>query len=79
MTLTTLAQSYVNGRIPIGNVSRFHAHGKTFDVKKLGIDTYSMGCEGVQRRRFGTLREIRQDVAHAIETGTLPERKGSGF
>lgn len=79
MTLATMAQSYVNGRMSVGTTSRFVTHGKTFDVKKIGIDTYSMGCEGVQRRRYGTLREIRQDVAHAIETGTLPERKGNGF
>ena len=79
MATTAMAKMYVNGRMSVGQVSRFDAHGKTFDVKKLAAETYSMGCIGIQRRRFGTLCDIRQDVVHALETGTLPERKGSGF
>ncbi len=65
--------------LPVDCPCKFSAHGVTFDVRKIRRGEYSLGAEGVQRRRYGTYDQIRQDVAHCLEFGKLPERIDGAF
>jgi len=52
----------------------FESRGETFIAKKLRPGVYFLGLSRpYHRARFGTADEIREDIAHAVECGTLPQ------
>ncbi len=61
----------------IGQSETFTAHGRTFQVKRLSRDTWHLRDTGIaERSRFGTRREIADDVVHVKEHGCLPRPCG---
>lgn len=61
----------------IGEVCEFHAHGRTFQVKRLRANVWHMKDTAINTRsRFGTYAEIAQDIAVALESGKLPPASG---
>lgn len=61
----------------IGQTIEFTAHGQTFRVKKKRAALYVMFQDGNQSRsRWGNAADISNDIAHAVEFGTLPRPAG---
>lgn len=57
----------------IGEEAKIEAHGKTCYVKRISRSTWHMRMQGLlERSRFGTKQEIREDVQSFLETGALP-------
>lgn len=56
-----------------GDEITFIAHGHTFRVKKIVGNEFMMTCPLVSpRARFGNRKQIREDINHAFDSGTLP-------
>ena len=61
----------------IGRTVEFQAHGRTFAVQKLRRAVYHLRDTAItERSRFGTLAEIRADLAYCLEWGHLPPASG---
>ena len=61
-----------------GELLGFKVKGKWFDIKRKSRTSYYMtGGDSVGRRaRWGTRKEILQDVKHVLEYGSLPAAEG---
>lgn len=57
----------------IGEQKEITAHGNTAIMKRISQDTYVLKRNG--QVRFGTLDQIREDIAHFQETAALPASK----
>lgn len=56
-----------------GETREFHAHGRTFQVKRLRANVWHLRDTAVSTRsRFGTYAEIAEDIAVTMESGKLP-------
>lgn len=67
-------------RIPTkkGEEVVFDCYGRRFYVKKLSQSTYMLTNPlNDPRARFGTAKEIADDVSRVLETGRLPREKSS--
>lgn len=59
--------------------NEFSCHGRTFRVKRISRDTWHLRDLAIsERSRFGTKKQIAEDVGKVLETGVLP-RSSSGF
>jgi hypothetical protein len=64
----------------MGMVIEFHAHGRTFRVKRLNRNTWHLrDLEISERSRFGRMDDICADVGAVLETGHLPCGKDRCF
>lgn len=51
----------------------YDTHGRRFTIKRLSQSTYTLSnLLHDPRMRFGTAKEIAEDVSHTLETGRLP-------
>lgn len=70
-------------RLPtkIGETKRFTAHGVPFQIKKVGRNDYFLARDvtNPSRSRWGSARQICQDLGHVLAMGALPVPKGHGF
>ncbi len=59
-----------------GEALTIQAYGKTLTIKRnaSGVDWHAFASDS-RHTRFGNASEIRSDMAHFIETGTLPRSK----
>ncbi len=56
----------------------FRAHGKSWRILKEGNDAYSFCADAEPTvRRFGTAKEIAEDIGIVLECGALPRAKNS--
>ena len=61
----------------IGEDVTFTAHGHTFTVSRLSLRTWQLRDHSLRERaRFGTRREIAEDVDYASRWGCLPPPAG---
>lgn len=59
-----------------GEEITFEAHGKRFHVKKITGTEYFLSCPlHSPRTRFGTGKEIAEDIGRVLECGILPQCK----
>ena len=57
----------------VGDIVQYAAHGRQFQVKRVNRDTWHLRDLGIaERSRFGTVKEIADDVGSTLETGALP-------
>jgi hypothetical protein len=68
------------GQLPKHSEESLHlvaATGATGHVKKKDAGTFVLAADAnTERARWGTAREIRQDIGHFLEYGTLPPASG---
>lgn len=79
MTRLSGVEVRANTLVPlkVGVTEAFTARDRTFEVKRVNHDTWHLRDVNVSTRsRFGTLSEIREDVANVLETGALPPPSG---
>lgn len=63
--------------VNIGERVRFEAHGQSFLIGYHSRDTYWISTDPPgERRRWGTRRQITQDIAYVFENGALPPQSG---
>jgi hypothetical protein len=63
-----------------GHVETYTVNDTTFRIKKVRHGVYSLHASNVHNRcRFGNLEEIRTDINHTLEFGTLPPPSSYGF
>jgi hypothetical protein len=62
-----------------GEILGYEAQGETLEVKKLKPGEYFAKVLGTQRGRFGDSEQIREDIAHFLETGALPRSKSNWY
>jgi hypothetical protein len=59
--------------VNIGERVRFEAHGQSFLIGYHSRDTYWLSTDPPgERRRWGTRRQITEDIAYVFANGTLP-------
>ncbi len=62
-----------------GDAVLFDAHGKRWQVKRLRRSVYFLAelVHPCTRARFGTAKEIAEDIGIVLECGALPHAKNS--
>lgn len=63
----------------IGDSKTFFARESEFRVKRLRKDVFCLAKKDVARIRFGTKQQILEDIAHAMDFGTLPPKSKNSF
>jgi hypothetical protein len=64
--------------VNIGERTRFEAHGRRFLVGYHSRNTYWLSTDPPgERRRWGTRRQIVEDIGYVLENGALPPPSGS--
>lgn len=61
----------------IGETRRFEAYGRTFVIRRIRSNTYTLAALDLDRIRFGNRKEILQDIGTAQATGQLPKQQTS--
>lgn len=60
----------------IGAETVFDAHGKRFYCKKVRRDCFHLSAPlSSPRFRWGTAKEMAEDIGHVLETGSMPQSK----
>lgn len=62
-----------------GELLGFQVHGKWFNIKRKSRTSYFLSASRGSRSRWGTRKEILQDVDRVLKTGSLPHAEGSGW
>jgi len=62
-----------------GELLGFQVHGKWFNIKRKSRTSYFLSASRGTRARWGTRKEILQDVKNVLKYGSLPHAQGSGW